>query len=61
MLRCVIGVDVIDVSKDRTASIFRDTQLLRSYFVRISRFAQRCFWVSVSGILSLGKRCPTLR
>ena len=32
MLRCVIGAEVIDVSKDRTAFIFRDTQLLRSYF-----------------------------
>jgi len=32
MLRCVIGVEVTDVSKDRTAFVFRDTQVPRSYF-----------------------------
>jgi hypothetical protein len=44
MLRCVIGVEVIDVSKDRTAFIFRDTQLLRSYFAVNFEVCTAVFW-----------------
>jgi hypothetical protein len=44
MLRCVIGVEVIDVSKARNAFIFRDTLLLRSYFAANFEVCIAVFW-----------------
>jgi hypothetical protein len=61
MLRCVIGVEVIDVSKDRTASIFRDI----SYFAKNFRDFHRGICgdqcLLTTGVVSLGLCSPTFR
>jgi hypothetical protein len=65
MLRCVIGVEVFDVSKYRTAFIFRDTQLLRSYFAANFEVCTAVFLedqgLLATGVMSLGKCFPTFR